>query len=239
MKKRIFSLFILLCGVLFFGSVQSAYAVGPYTPLADTYTLLNDPNIIAGSELYLFLSASNLAGCVPTSYVWLKFQVPNPSATIATAILSVPIDPVYPGDEPLDMELRSSSDTTWQEASLNWANQPTLDPTVLATASSTVAPSDALFMGPTFADYLNSRKGQLVSLVVKANCNGNVSVSADRVIPARENTTWHKVELDLRSPSNVGLLDMKGSTGTQPGQIVILGILVGLSLAFAVGKKSY
>ena len=238
MHKLSIFLLVMLLGIIVLIPAQSASAVGPYTPIADAYTLVNDPDTNTGEDDYLLLSASNLDGCVPTSYVWFKFQVPNPTTTISYATLSVPIDAIYSGNESLDMELRSSSDTDWQESSITWSNQPDLDAEVLAIAPSTAAPSDALFTSAALAGYLNARKGQTVSLVVKANCNGNVYSEATRVIAARENTTANKVELVLQGPTNINLLDMKANSRTQDRQIVALGVFVGIISAYFLVKKS-
>lgn len=235
-KLSIFLLIVSLV-IIFLIPSQSAIAVGPYTPIADAYTLLNDPDTVTGLDEYLLLSASNADGCVPSSYVWFKFQVPNPSATIAYATLSVPIDPVYDGDEKLDMELRFSSNTSWEEDSITWTNQPELDGLVLTTAPSTNAPNDALFTGGNLASYLNSHKGETVSLVVKANCNGNVYIEATRVFPARENTTANKVELILQGPTNVSLLDLQANSRAEDGRIVMTGVFIGIIGAYFLIKK--
>ncbi|MGB9586205.1 MAG: DUF7594 domain-containing protein, partial [Anaerolineales bacterium] len=154
------------------------------------------------------------------------------------ATLSVPIDPKYSGNENLDMELRSSPDTNWAESTLTWSTQPDLDPDVLATAASTVAPNDALFTSSEFASYLNDKKGQMVSLVVKANCNGNVAVEATRVIAARENTNANPVELILQGPTNVGLSEMKAVAGNWNGRVIFFGILLGIYGAYVFLKKT-
>lgn len=232
MQKITLLMLIFFLGILLVLPTQSVFAVGPYTPIADAFTLLNDPNDNNGTVPWLFLSASNADGCVPSSYVWFKFQVPNPSATIAYATLSVPIHPVYDGDEKLDMELRSSPGVDWTEESLTWNNQPPLDPTVLATAPSTVAPNDALFFGDTFASYLNGKKGQTVSLVVKANCNGEVFIESTRVFAARENTDpQYKVELILQGPTNVNLVEMRAASRSWNGQSVLFAVFLGLAAA--------
>lgn len=231
MQKLMLILLIFFVGILLALPTQSVFAVGPYTPLADAFTLLNDPDINNGTENWLFLSASNADGCVPSSYVWFKFQVPDTSTTIRFATLSVPIDSIYTGTESLDMELRSSSNTSWEEDSIKWSNQPDLDDTVLATAPSTVAPNDALFSGTTFASYLNGKKGQIVSLVVKANCNGNVYIESTRVFPARENTSANKVELILQGPTNVNLVEMRAASNSWNGRSVLFAVCVGLAAA--------
>jgi hypothetical protein len=239
MKKNVVWIGILMLLFSLTLQTQSAYAVGPYNPIADAFTILSDPDMTFGTDPYLFLSASNADGCVPSSYVWFKFDVPNPTAAITFATLSVPVDLAYDGDEDLDMELRSSAGTDWDETTISWSNQPVLDAGVLATAPSTVAPNDALFTSPALAAYLNGKKGQTVSLVVKANCNGNVFIEATRLFAARENTLApHKVELILQGPTQVQLVEMKGMSRAWSQQTVFLGVLAGLLGALVIGKRS-
>jgi hypothetical protein len=217
---------------------QAGLAVGPYTPLEDTYTDFGDKGANYGSATYLQLSASNISVCNPVTYLWFKFQVPNPPQPIGSAVLDVPMDPIYTGGEALPMELLSSADTSWDEDTLTWNNQPALDTVtgVLATSPSVVAPSSAIFQSALLASYLEGKKGELVTLVVRADCSvtgpGAVAPSADRLIASIENTDPQaaEVELTLSSPTAVGLQSFTAKTPvgeiSLPIVVMLLGVIV-------------
>jgi hypothetical protein len=105
----------LLAGVLALGLSGNAAAQNPHLALADTYTDINSPAVNHGSDTSLLLSASNNAGCVPVTYLWYQFSIPATAQTIGQANLYLPFENIG-GGATVDMELRSSSDTTWTES---------------------------------------------------------------------------------------------------------------------------
>lgn len=236
-KIRKISGLLLLTFLLCLTPGQVGLADGPYYPLHDTITDINAPDYIFGLDYYLQLNASYTqeSGCVPSSYIWFKFLVPSTSVTISTARLVLPLDYIDPGTELLPMELLASADTDWDEATLMWDIQPALDLTtgVLATSPSIEPPNDVQFMGPTFAGYLDEKKGQLVTLVVRADCNQPVAFLADRLIASKENSDPNAlhVELGLQSPSNIALTSFLAEGSQEPGFSVILVGITGLLLA--------
>jgi len=208
----------LLAGVLALGLSGNAAAQNPHLALADTYTDINSPAVNHGSDTSLLLSASNTAGCVPVTYLWYQFSIPAAAQTIGQATLYLAFENIG-GGAALDMELRSSSDTTWTESGLTWANQPALDPTVLATAPSVPPGSTATFSSTALANYLDAHKGQPVTLVVRANCSGTVAASANRGISTQENTSGSGAYLDLFVPTAVSLANFTAASAplTPPG----------------------
>jgi hypothetical protein len=243
-KIRWFIIIITLVFILGFASATQVLAVGPYLPFADTYTNLNDEEPTNyGNEAFMQLSASNAAGCVPATYLWFKFNVPNPAVTIDYAELAVPFEDKG-GADSLDMQLLASPVTNWVEKDPNgitWATQPDLQGApVLATAASAPPGADALFISSALASYLDGKKGQVVSLVVRANCAGSVGTSANRVIRTREHASGSGVELTMRNggPSNIRLLSF-ASRNPQPAPVFWFGLLIfGLALGWVKIQRS-
>lgn len=219
MKQILFFGTLALLIVLIVLAVSPAgisYAVGPYSVSADTYTDKNNINTTHGSDTNLLLSASNLAGCVETTYVWIKVQLPNPDAVINSAMLSVPLSAVGVGN--FDMELRTIADVDfgWDEATLKWNGQPALTE-LLATVPNPTPGTEAVFLGSTLASYLNTHKGQEVTLVIRANCAGSISVASVRSIQAKEHAQGSDVQLNLYGPTAIklqrfGLADDSGTS---------------------------
>ena len=180
--KRLFSAGMLVAIVAILAG-GTTVAQGPYAPSADTYTDLNAPDANHGADQHLLLGASNLAGCVETTYLWFKFDIPSAGSTLANANLALMLGP---GAGTVDLELRSSTDTSWSETELTWSNQPAPDADVLATATGVTPGSTATLSSANLAAYLNARQGQTVSLVVRADCDGSVSTSVALALKARE-----------------------------------------------------
>jgi hypothetical protein len=225
--NRIFSAGVLVAIVAILAG-GNAVAQGAYVPSADTYTDLNAPDANHGADQHLLLSASNLAGCVETTYLWFKFDIPSAGSTIADASLALTLGP---GAGTVDLELRSSADTSWSETGLTWSNQPALDPNVLATAAGATPGSTATFRGAALTAYLNARQGQTVSLLVRADCDGVVSTSVALALQAREHpdgsgATLTLTHADTRCPDFeaplgiVGVEDVQAVAGRwrDPGQ---------------------
>lgn len=190
--KQLLSAILLAMAML--SAAGHVAADGPYPPAADTYTDRNNTAANHGSDQNLLLSATNLAGCVETTYLWLKFDIPSTGATIAEASSSLTFGV---GAGTTDLELRSSADTSWSEADLNWSNQPVLEPDVLATATGISPGSTATFTGAALATYLSARRGQTVSLVVLADCHGSVPPLVALALPGRENASGSAASLAL------------------------------------------
>lgn len=167
---------------------------GPLLPAADSYTDVNAQDANHGEDQHLLLSASNLTSCVETTYLWFKFDVPSTGATITDASLNLTFGP---GAGTVNLELRSSEDTSWSEAGLSWSNQPTLDADALATTTSVTSGSTAELSSLGLAAYLNARQGQTVSLVVRADCEGSVSTSVALALQAREHPDGPAASLTL------------------------------------------
>jgi hypothetical protein len=203
-----------------------AYAVGPYVVVADAYTDINNVNVNHGSDQTLMISGTSAgASCTASTYLWLKFEVPATSADIgADSQLSIPL--LAGAGVLMDLELRSSGNTSWDENTLTWSNQPALDAQVLAIATNPAPGSDALFSGAEMAVYLNSHKGEVVTLVVLAHCP-NVGVAATRYVRAREFTGGGSgIELVLYDPTVVRLQGLSGSTTEGPvGLPILIGIV--------------
>jgi hypothetical protein len=236
MKNIRFFLMITLVILLSSGYViQNASAAERHLAIADTYTDLNETADNYGSEPYIQLSASNLAGCYPTSYLWFKFDVPELSETIGYAELVVPFSP-YGDDGMMPLELRSSADVDWGETTITWATQPALDSTVLATRASTPRGSDALFESDALAAYLNYHKGKTITLVLKADCSGAVSPSSTRTVVTKENPAGTNVELILRNDATaVGLQSFTShnkNNSIAPITAALAGILFVLGLIY-------
>jgi hypothetical protein len=201
-----------LVSVLALGLYGNAVAQNPHLASADTYTDSANATINHGSDIFLLLSASNLAGCTPVTNLWYKFDIPNYASTIGTANLYLTFES-FTTSNSLDMELRSSADTTWSETALTYSNQPSFESTVLATASSIPAGGTAVFSGATLANYISSHRGQSVSFIIRANCSGTVaSPSANRGTRTNENTSGSGVYLDLFTPNAVSLASLTGAS---------------------------
>jgi hypothetical protein len=205
------TLMMLVVGVLILGSSGNVAAQNPHLTSADTYTDINNPTVNHGSDTLLLLSASNLAGCVPVTNLWYKFDIPDVPTTIGTANLYLTFE-TFGSSNTLDMELRSSADTTWSETALTYSNQPAFEATVLATAASVPVGGTALFSSATLASYLNAHKGQTVSLIIRANCSDTVAVSANRGTRTKEHASGSGVYLDLFTPTAVSLADLTAAS---------------------------
>ena len=203
-------------------------AVGPYVPSADTYTDRNNVNSNHGSDNSLLLSASNLEGCVETTYLWFKFDIPSTGTTIDSARLALTF--LSSGCGTVDLELRSSADTSWSETGLTWSNQPELEAEVLATATDVTLGSTATLSSTTFAAYLNTRQGQTVSLVVRADCGGSVSESVALELRARESGSAG-ASLTLLDPNAVTLHSL---TARSVGSPVLLGFFISTAAVVAL-----
>lgn len=236
-KKMVWVTVLVVMLVIAMGGAQVS-AVGPYGVLADAYTDINNVNTNHGSDQTFLLSGTSAgASCTASTYVWLKFQVPDTGTTISeNSQLSIPL---LPGANVLmDLELRSSSNTSWDENTLTWSNQPALDAGVLAVATNPAPGSDALFSGLDMATYLNNHKGQVVTLVVLAHCP-NVGVAATRYLRAKEYTGGGSgVELILQGPTVVDLQSLSGSALEGPISLPLTIVLACL-LALMVGLKVY
>lgn len=224
-RKRliIYFLVILLSTGIFF----DVLADNPIFPAIDSYTDGSDPDetwdMNFGNELFLQLGASNLAQCVPTTYLWYKFQIPSTTETIATANFSITFETIgATGD--MDMELMGSSDNGWTETGITWRNQPALDIGQLATALSVPGGGTAVFSGSTLANHLNSRKGETVTLVVRANCAGTVSSQATRLSSSKENTNGSGAKLELFTPTAITLSAFSASSHISSPWILLLSV---------------
>jgi hypothetical protein len=232
---------VLVASMLALGISGIAVAQNPHLTLADTYTDINNPTVNHGSDTLLLLSATNAAGCVPVTYLWYQFSIPATAQTLGQANLYLAFENIG-GGATLDMELRSSPDTTWTESGLTWANQPALDPTILATALSVPRGSTATFSSTTLSNYLDAHKGQPVTLVVRANCSGTVAASANRGIRTKENASGSGVYLDLFTPTAVSLVDFTADSATlNPLGIVGIAaaVIAMMALLFFVRRRAH
>lgn len=204
-------------------------ALEQYSPLQDAYTDATSPQSILGEAEWLWLKTisphlnTNLA-CNPQTYLWFQFAIPQTTKAIEEAVLSIPLEAT--GENlPMELELFGSPDITWSESSLHWDNQPALDSTPLALAGSTPPGSDILFFGATLAEYLTRHRGGVVSLVVRANCAGQTSPAAERMVRAREHTQSSGVELYYSYPSAITLTQAHATPAgeTNPGWWSIVG----------------
>jgi hypothetical protein len=222
---------LIILSVLFIAlAVQMpVLAQNPYYPTADAYTDLNDPTYNSGTDTVLQLTASNAAGCVPTSYLWYKFNIPVSSTTIGSANLYMRFTSA--GSGTMDLMLGSSTDTSWLESGITWDTQPVTDTLTLATAASVAPGGEVLFTGSTLASYLDARRGQTVSLVVRANCNGVVSIAPSRNVNTKENVGGSGVHLDLFGPTAIKLVTLTAGSNNSPalGVLVVFLGLVGLA----------
>ncbi len=242
MKRKMFilsTIIILLTTMLAAGSSKVTYAVGPYLPSADTYTDITNKTVNHGADGTLLLFASNLAGCVPSTYIWLKIPVPDTMDTISTAILAIPLLSSGAGDMDLELRTIADSDFGWDEGSLIWDGQPALTAIVLATASNPAPGTDAVFQGPALEEFLDAHKGQEVTLVVRANCSGTVSPVAGRAVSSKEASGVEGITLTLSGATAVSLTEMK-ATNIIDNSEFMGGIAIGLSflwLADALLRK--
>jgi len=239
---QIISILIVL-GFISMITVGLAFGQSPHYTTADAYTTINYPDDNFGTEPYLMLAASNTpdSGCVKTSFLWFKFNVPNPTTTISFATLSVPIDPIYAGNEALPMEVHSSSNTSWTETGITYNNSKDhVDATVLAISPSTPPGSDALFTSPELAAYLNAHKGQTVTLVVMANCAASPAPATDavRVVKALQHTDSSQVELLLQGPTAVEVKTLTARSPSLSTTIVSVSLLLSaIMLAIRLHKR--
>lgn len=213
---------------------RSAVAVGPYSPSADTYTDQNNPDTNNGNDELLLLSATNTAegGCVETTYLWFKFDIPSTGTTIDNASLELVFEST--GSGTTDLELRSSADTSWSETGLTWNNQPALEDDVLSTATGVTPGSTATFSDAPLATYLNARQGQTVSLVVRADCGGSVSTSASLELRSQEHTSGSGASLSLYGPTAVTLVSLTARSAHSSPSLPPIVIAVGGILALFV-----
>lgn len=233
--------FLLLSfGLMIFALVISptgiSYAVGPYPVTADTYTDRNYINTNHGSDPSLMLSATKILSCVETTYLWFKFLVPNPEATISNAILTVPL---AAGSGVMDLELRTIADADfgWNENTLVWNGQPALLPTVLATSPNPAPGTDAVFLGTELANFLNNHKNQEVTLVVRANCAGTVGPAAARSVYTKEHSSGSGVELELRGPTAIQLQRFSAITLSNNRLFILSLALITVWLVIYIYRK--
>lgn len=225
--KRLLVISALIAMLTLAGGGQ-VVALSPYYPLADTYTDLAEQTANYGADIYTTVNASNLAGCVETTYSWYKFAVPATGRTIGQASLTLAI--ILLGSGTADLELRSTTDTSWTEGDsttgIAWATQPALDPTVLAVFNGATIDNAAVFSGTTFANYLDARQGQTVSLVVRARCAGSVSASVALNTQSREHPSGSGARLDIATPTNVTLQSVIAAPLSSDNSLPLVGGLL-------------
>ncbi len=229
---------LMACAALFIivalMSAAGGLAANPYLPAADTYTDQNNPSMVFGANTASLISASKtFETCSTPIYVWYKFNVPSTTGTIGQAHLYITSLSGVFGSGTLDMELWSSADTSWGEATLAWQNQPALDQQ-LATAASVAPGSTMDFTGSTLASYLEGHKGQAVTLVVRGDCDGTVSSpTAYRTFPTKESGSsgaW----LEIYGPTSIGLRNFSG-TGNQAQSGWLLTVLTAVLAVDVLG----
>jgi hypothetical protein len=210
------SAFTLVLLALLFPTTDTA-AQTVVLPSADTYTDRNNTSANFGTEQYSLLSASTLGGCTQTTYLWFKFDIPT-GTSVEHAALSLTF--FTSGAGVSDLELRSSADTSWNEADpggLNWANQPALDPLVLSTATGAAPGGTVTFQDPDLATYLEAHLGETVSLVVRVDCGGSVAPSVALALETKENPAGAAAELEVTIPTSVTLSSFTATP--EPGAI--------------------
>jgi hypothetical protein len=213
MNKRIFiilSSLTLLLAISLSGSASAAY-VG--YPTADTFAYLGDTSYTPGLEANIMMDASNLAGCVASSHVWLLYQVPGSISASSDIMLQLHWVDIDLGPYAMPVELLSSSNTTWDEAALNWGNQPALDPVVLARAPDAPNGGTVSLRSPALTQYILDHAGQTISLVARADCStpSAVDMNPVRMMRAREYGESGAV-LTIAAPTAVGLHGLSGQT---------------------------
>jgi hypothetical protein len=210
-------------------------------PTADTYTDLNSPNANYGNETGLLLSASNAAGCRETTYFWYKYTIPTYPQEITEATFFLVFFSV--GSGTMDLELRSSLDTSWIESgtgSLTWNNQEVLETTVLATSPSVPPGGTVQFSGELLANYLDTHQGQTITLVVRADCDGTVSTNPARAALTKENTSGSAASIEVYEPTAVSLISFTASnSGSVWGNLTVTGLIamIVLPVLFFVGVQ--
>jgi hypothetical protein len=210
-----------------------ASALNPYYPTADAYTDLNDTSFNSGMDTTLLLYASNAAGCIPTSYLWYKFSIPATASTIGDAYMYMRFTTA--GSGTMDLMLGSSTDTSWLEndpGGITWDTQPVTDTLTLATAASVAPGGEIVFNSPNLTSYLNNHRGQTVSLVVRANCNGTVSINPTRNVNTKENGGGSGVRLELFNPTAIKLVSLTAGSNNPPvlWALLIISALAGFAL---------
>jgi hypothetical protein len=180
-----------------------------HDPFADTYTDDTNPDKAYGLDDYLFLRVDNglvnTSGCTASTYIWLKFAIPYTVKNIPAVVLSIPSEPDS-DDNSMDLELFGSPDISWDESSLTWDNQPNNGLELITAAIGAPPGSDTLFWGSGLENYVNAHKGELVSFLVKADCDGSVSETAERIVRALQHSQGSGVELYYDYPAAVSMV---------------------------------
>ena len=204
--KRTLLVSILVLSILL--NTSPAKAEGSYPPTADAHTDWTEPDYNTGSEHYSQLAASNLAGCVVTTLLWLKFDIPTDLATITEATLNLEVvDPYSVGTT--NLQLRYSTDTTWQESSITWETQPELNPEVLAIVEGVTGGTTAVFSSAALAALANEHRGETISLVVSGDCCCIVKPVVSFVTRTKEHPEGSSASLTLAGPTAVTLVNFE------------------------------
>lgn len=179
-------------------------AAWPHLPLEDTFTDRNNVSATHGSDINLFLSASNPSGtCVDTTNLWYKFSVPATASTIGTANLILTFN--VAGSGTTDLELLGGTDTSWSETSLTWEDQAAILSGLTSYARATGAQPGATvtLTDPDLSDFLTSHRGETVTLVVRADCTGTVGTLVALAVASKENANGSGTVMELYTPTAV------------------------------------
>lgn len=209
MKRMLLTLVLLMSLLLFTSPVMAQES---YPPTEDAHTDMTEPTYNTGSEFYSQLAVSNLAGCIATTQLWLKFSIPSDLPTVTNATLTLLIESSPPSVGTTNLQLRYSDNTTWDEGSITWGTQPSLNDTVLGIAQGVVGGTTATFSSAALATLANTHKGQTISLVVKGECGGTVSPVVALVARTKEHTSGSGALLTLDAPTAVTLANFGASS---------------------------
>jgi hypothetical protein len=142
--------------------------------------------------------------------------------------LSLPSEPDSDANT-MELNLYGSQDVSWDEAILNWTNQPETGLELITQGWGAPPGSDTLFFGPALENYVNTHKGGLVSFLIKADCEGSVAETAERVVRARQHVAGSGVELYYDYPSSVTLEGLIARpSGNNPELLPWLGLLLAI-----------
>lgn len=181
----------------------TAYANDPATggagtlslaPVADTQVASGYPTYTYGSSTSMYVQSA--AGGYGNERAWLRFDLTGLPAGASVSAARLKLYQWKTSGTALPVEVRGSSNTTWDEATMNWNTQPAFDASALATQN--VSAKNTWYTW-NLGGYANGRTA--VSVVAKPVTEGANPASASYAFDAKEYGSYAPaLEVDYTAP---------------------------------------
>jgi hypothetical protein len=202
-------------------------ATGPYNPVADSYTNINNPTGVLDNFGLLVSYSTNPEGASQgTTFAFMRFDLSSIPQTINGATLSLYAQQVPTKlDSTMRVVLKGCSNDTWDEATLSHDNpgDAAMNCTI-ALGGEVAVPSNPgwlAFTSAQLATFLNAQRqvDGLATVKVEFSSCSLCNQTSDRArFEDRENSrgTTYLPQLDLTGPNSVGITALTGSASALP-----------------------